>query len=170
MTLAHPLAWKETLSVETPHFKILADNRQARFNYHLYDRFEAGMALTGTEVKSARAGHIQIMDAYAEVQSGEAWLVNAHFSPYSHGNRSNHDILRRRKLLLHRREIEKLWAKTRDQGLTIVPTKIYLKQGRVKCEIALAQGKKQHDKRETIKQRDQEAHARVEARRVRNKT
>jgi len=142
-------------------FRILSDNRQARFHFELLDRFEAGLVLTGTEVKSARTGRIQLQDAFAEVQRGEAWLVNAHFSPYSHGNRANHEAMRRRKLLLHHREIEKLHVHTRDRGLTIVPTKVYLKEGLIKCEIALARGKKLHDKRETERRREQQAEARA---------
>lgn len=142
-------------------FKILSDNRQARFNYELLDRYEAGLVLTGTEVKSARTGRINLQDAFAEVESGQAWLVNAHFSPYSHGNRYNHEPVRKRKMLLHRAEIEKIYGKTRDKGFTLVPTKVYLKDGLVKCEVALARGKKVHDKRESIKQREQEAEARA---------
>jgi SsrA-binding protein len=141
-------------------FKVLSDNRQVRHNYELLDFWEAGLALTGTEVKSARTGRIQLQDAFAEVDAHEAWLVNAHFSPYSHGNRYNHDVVRKRKLLLHKAEIEKLWLKTRDKGLTVVPTKIYLKNGLVKCEIALAKGKKLHDKRATERKREQETEAR----------
>ena len=141
-------------------FKILSDNRQARYHFQLFDRVEAGMALTGTEVKSARTGRISLQDAFAEIVGGEAWLVNAHFSPYSHGNHFNHEAMRRRKLLLHRREIDKLWGKTRDQGLTIIPTKVYLKNGIIKCEISLAKGKKLHDKRESERKREQEAEAR----------
>jgi SsrA-binding protein len=142
-------------------FKMLSDNRQARFNYELMDKIEAGLVLTGTEVKSARTGKVSLQDAFAEIGAREAWLVNAHFSPYSHGNRFNHETLRRRKLLMHRQEIEKLYGKTRDKGLTVVPTRIYLKDGLVKCEIALARGKKLHDKRETIKKREQESEARA---------
>lgn len=144
-------------------FKILADNRQVRHHYELLDFWEAGLVLTGTEVKSARTGKIQLQDAFAEIDRGEIWLANAHFSPYSHGNRFNHDVMRRRKLLLHKAEIEKLWVKTRDRGLTIVPTKVYLKDGLVKCEIALARGKKLHDKREAERKREQESEARAAA-------
>jgi SsrA-binding protein len=138
---------------ESP-YKVLSDNRQAGHHYFLSDRFEAGLVLTGTEVKAARSGKVQLRDAYAEIQGHEAWLNNAHISHYSHGNRENHEERRRRKLLLHRREIDKLWGKTRDQGLTLIPTKLYLKDGLIKCEIALARGKKLHDKRETEKRRD----------------
>lgn len=124
------------------------------------ERFEGGLVLTGTEVKSAREGKIQLKDSYAEVRNGEAWLVHAHISPYSHGNRANHDPLRERKLLLHRREIDKLLGKTREKGLTLIPTRVYLKQGRIKCELALARAKKLHDKRAAERARTTEAEAR----------
>ena len=139
---------------------MLSANRQASHNYFLLERFEAGLALTGTEVKAAREGQVQLKDAYAAVERGEAWLLNAHFSHYSHGNRENHDPGRRRKLLLHRAEIEKLIGKTRERGLALIPTKLYLKKGRIKCELALAKGKKLHDKRETERARTAEAEAR----------
>ena len=142
-------------------FKILTDNRHAGHHYHLMERFEAGLVLTGTEVKSARAGKIQLKDSYAEVLGNEAWLVNAHISHYSHGNLQNHDPARRRKLLLHRQEIDKLHGKTREKGLTLVPTKVYLKKGHIKCELALARGKQLHDKREAERKREQEAEARA---------
>ncbi len=145
-------------------FKILSDNRRAAHLYFLMERFEAGLALTGTEVKSARAGKIQLKDSYAEVLGNEAWLVNAHISPYSHGNIMNHDPLRRRKLLLHRGEIDKLQGKTREKGLALIPTKVYLKNGRIKCELALGRGKKLHDKREAERTRTQEAEARAAVR------
>ena len=148
-----------------PKLKILNDNRHAAYEYHLLERFEAGLALTGTEVKSAREGQIQLKDSYAEVLGDEAWLVNAHISPYSHGNRQNHDPVRRRKLLLHRHEIDKLLGKTREKGLTLVCTKVYLKNGRIKCELALGRGKKLHDKREAERTRTQQAEARAAMRR-----
>lgn len=146
-------------------FKILAANRAASHNYFLLDRFEAGLVLTGTEVKAAREGKIQLKDSYAEVHNGEAWLANAHISPYSHGNRMNHDPVRRRKLLLHRSEIDKLLGKTRERGFTLIPTKVYLKTGRIKCELALARAKKLHDKREAERTRANEAEAREAVRR-----
>ena len=146
-------------------FKILSDNRQAGHNYFLMERFEAGMVLSGTEVKAAREAKIQLKDAYAAVLNGEAWLVNAHISHYSHGNRENHPTVRNRKLLLHRKEIEKLAVQTREKGLSLIPTKIYLKEGRIKCEIAVAKGKKLHDKREAERARTAEAEARSEMRR-----
>lgn len=140
---------------------MLAANRQASHNYALTDRYEAGLVLTGTEVKAARDGKVQLMDAYAEILHNEAWLVNAHISPYSHGNRMNHDPLRRRKLLLHRGEIDKLLGKTRERGFTLIPTKIYLKSGKIKCELALARAKKLHDKREAERTRETQAEARA---------
>ncbi len=146
--------------------KILAANRQAGHNFFLLDRFEAGLVLTGTEVKAARAGKVQLMDSYAEVRGSEAWLVNAHISPYSHGNRQNHDPVRDRKLLLHRQEIDKLLGKTREKGLTLIPTRVYLKSGRIKCELALARAKKLHDKRATERARTTQAEARDAMRRA----
>jgi SsrA-binding protein len=145
--------------------KILSDNRQAGHNYFLLERFEAGMVLTGTEVKAARDGKVQLKDAYATVIDNEAWLVNAHISQYSHGNRENHPPVRNRKLLLHRREIDKLRGETREKGLALIPTRMYLKNGRIKCEVAVAKGKKLHDKREAERARTAEEEARAEMRR-----
>ena len=145
--------------------KILSDNRQAGHNYFLMDRFEAGMVLTGTEVKAAKDGKIQLKDAYASILNNEAWLLNAHISQYSHGNRENHPPIRNRKLLLHRREIDKLTGATREKGLSLIPTRMYLKNGRIKCELALAKGKKLHDKREAERARTAEEEARTEMRR-----
>jgi SsrA-binding protein len=145
--------------------KVLAANRQAAHNYLLLDRFEAGLVLTGTEVKAARDGKIQLKDAYGDILGREAWLVNAHISPYSHGNRANHDPLRNRKLLLHRQEIEKLTGKTRVRGFTLIPTRVYLKSGRIKCELALARAKKLHDKRAAERERAAESEARAALRR-----
>jgi SsrA-binding protein len=147
------------------NFKILSDNRQAGHNYFLTDRFEAGMVLTGTEVKAAKTGRVQLKDAYANVIGNEAWLVNAHISEYSHGNRENHLPVHNRKLLLHRKEIDKMQAIVREKGLSLIPTKVYLKAGRIKCEIAVAKGKKLHDKRETERTKTMEAEARAEMRR-----
>jgi SsrA-binding protein len=144
-----------------PKIKLLSDNRHAAHNYHLLERFEAGLALTGTEVKSAKDGRVQLKDSFAEVAGNEAWLLNAHIGQYSHGNRENHEPTRRRKLLLHRQEIDKLLGKTREKGLTLVPTKMYLKNGRIKLELAVAKGKKLHDKRETERTREMEAEARA---------
>jgi SsrA-binding protein len=145
--------------------KILSDNRYAGHAYQLLERYEAGVALTGTEVKAAKTGRIQLKDSYAEVAGNEAWLVNAHISQYSHGNRENHDPVRRRKLLLHRKEIDKLLGQTREKGLTLIPTKMYLKAGHIKCEIAVGRGKKLHDKRETEREREMQAEARAAMRR-----
>ncbi len=152
---------------KTPAIKILAENRPAGHNYFLMERFEAGIVLTGTEVKAAKAGKVQLKEAYATVLGNEAWLVNAHISEYSHGNRSNHQPVHNRKLLLHRREIDKLLGKTREQGLSLIPTKVYLKAGRIKCEVAVARGKKLHDKRETERAREAQAEARAAIRRNR---
>lgn len=146
---------------------MLSDNRQASHNYLLSDRIEAGIELTGTEVKAAKSGKIQLKDAYAEVVGTEAWLVNAHISQYSHGNRENHEPVRRRKLLLHRAEIDKLQQKTREKGLTVIPTKMYLKGGLIKCEIAVGKGKKLHDKREAERTREDANEARAAIRRNR---
>jgi SsrA-binding protein len=152
-----------------PGFRILSDNRHAGHDYLLFDRFEAGMVLTGTEVKAAKAGKIQLKEAYAAVQGNEAWLMNAHISEYSHGNRENHFPTRSRKLLLHRAEIDKLAGKTRERGLALIPIKVYLKNGRIKCELALAKGKKLHDKRAAERARSDEAEARdaIRARKAR---
>ena len=145
--------------------RILSDNRQAGHNYFLMDRFEAGLVLTGTEVKAVKDGNVQLKEAYAEVRNNEAWLVNAHISQYSHGNRENHLPVHNRKLLLHRREIDKLLGQTREKGLLLIPTKMYLKGGRIKCELAVAKGKKLHDKRETERKKTAEDEARAEMRR-----
>ena len=150
---------------KNPDLKILADNRKAGHDYFLMDRFEAGLVLTGTEVKAARDGKVQLKDSYAAVIGNEAWLVNAHISQYSHGNISNHLPVHNRKLLLHRREIDKLLGITREKGLSLVPTKLYLKAGRIKLEFAVARGKKLHDKRETERAREAESEARAAMRR-----
>jgi len=153
------------LAAKDASVKILSDNRKAGHDYFLMDRFEAGMVLTGTEVKAAKDGKIQLKEAYAAVLNNEAWLINAHISQYSHGNRENHPPIRNRKLLLHRKEIDKLLVQTRERGLSLIPTRIYLKNGRIKCEVAVAKGKKLHDKRETERARTAEAEARAEMRR-----
>lgn len=145
---------------QTESWKTLSDNRQASHNFFLFDRYEAGMALTGTEVKAAKSGKVQLRDAYAMIDDNEAWLHNAHISEYSHGNRENHTPVRVRKLLLHRREIDKLLSATREKGLSLIPTRMYLKNGKIKCELALAKGKKFHDKREAERARGAEAEAR----------
>ena len=132
----------------------VATNRQARHRYHLLDSWEAGVVLTGTEAKSLREGKAQIKDGYASVRDGEVWLHNVHIPPYAPAARENHEPERSRKLLLHKREIERLVGKTREKGLTIVPTRLYFSDGRAKVEIALARGKDQGDKRQSIKERE----------------
>ena len=138
--------------------KRVAENRKARHDYFIGDTFEAGIALVGTEVKSIREGRINLRDSYVEVRGSahapELFLIGAHISPYDQGNIWNHDPLRPRKLLLHRNEIERIAGKVREKGYTVVPTKVYLRDGRVKVEIGLARGKQQHDKRHEIADRD----------------
>jgi SsrA-binding protein len=135
--------------------KIIATNRRARFEYELLDRFEAGLVLLGPEVKSLRAGKANLSDAYAVVRNGELWLLNAHISPYEQAGRENPDPRRERKLLMKRAEIERLKGKVAEKGLTLVATALYWKNGRAKCEIALARGKRQRDKRQAIRQREE---------------
>jgi len=144
--------------------RALATNRQSFHNYFIGERYEAGVALLGTEVKSLREGKAILKDAFARVDGREVFLHNCHISPYSHGGYANHDPLRPRKLLLHRQEILKLAQKTRSGGHTLVPLRLYLSKGRVKIEIALAKGKKFWDKREAIKEKDQIKEARAAAR------
>jgi len=139
------------------NFKTVATNRKARFDYFLLERFEAGLSLQGSEIKSVRAGQISLAEAYVDIEEGrEAWLIEAHIAPYEQANRFNHDPKRRRRLLLHKKEIRKMWNEVRQKGVTIDPIKVYLKNGRAKIEIALAKGKHLHDKRDTIAKRDQE--------------
>jgi SsrA-binding protein len=136
--------------------KVVSKNRKAGFEYFLLERFEAGLALKGSEIKSVRAGQISIAEAYVDIENGrDAWLIEAHIAPYEQANRFNHDPQRKRRLLLHKREIRKLWESVKQKGMTIVPTQVYLKDGRAKIEIALARGKKAYDKRATIAKRDQ---------------
>ena len=142
--------------------KVILTNRAALHEYHVLDRVEAGAVLTGTEVKSVRAGQMQLKDAYVAVRDGEVWLFNAHISHYSHGNRLNHDPTRTRKLLLHRREIERLDEAATVKGMTLVVTRVYLKGGRVKFEIGVARGKKLYDKRETEMRRTLERETRAQ--------
>jgi SsrA-binding protein len=141
---------------EQEPIKNLATHRQATHNYFIEERLEAGMVLTGTEVKSLRQGRANLKDSYAVLRNGEVWLLHCHISPYSHGNLFNHDPMRERKLLLHRDEIRRLDRRRKTAGLTLVPLRLYLKKGRVKVELAVARGKKLHDKREAIKKRDQD--------------
>ena len=146
--------------------KILASNRAAFHEYHILDKYEAGIALTGTEVKSVLAGRIQLKEGYVAVRDGEAWLFNAHISPYAHGNRENHDPLRTRKLLLHKKEIEKMDEAAVKDGMTLVATRVYLKSRRIKIEVAVARGKKMYDKREAELRRtvDRETRAQLKER------
>lgn len=134
--------------------KVVATNRKAGFEYFLFERFEAGMSLQGSEIKSIRAGQISLKEAYVRVDERGAWLMDAHIAPYIQANRFNHDPRRARRLLLHQREIRELWDAVRIKGVTVVPTRVYLKDGRAKLEIAVAKGKKLHDKRESIARRD----------------
>lgn len=145
----------------------LADNRKAFHDYHVLETWEAGLALLGTEVKAIREGSVNLRDSYARVENGEVWLMNLHVSPYSHTGYAHHDERRNRKLLLHRHEIAKLTGRVVERGLTLVPLRMYLKNGRVKVALALVKGKQEHDKRETIRRRevDRETRAAVKARR-----
>jgi SsrA-binding protein len=148
-----------------PGKRVLATNRKAFFYYEVLDRVEAGLALVGTEVKSIRDGGLSFSDSYVDSRGGELFLVGCRVAPYSHGNRMNHVPDRDRKLLLHKREILKLGGRVTERGLTLVPLRVYLKNGRVKMEIGLARGKHTHDKREAIKKKDQEREARQAFRR-----
>jgi SsrA-binding protein len=149
--------------------KNIAENRKAFHDYHILETFEAGIVLVGTEVKSIREGSANLRDSFARVEDGEVWLYNVHINPYSHRGYSDHEVTRKRKLLLHRQEIRKLIGKTVERGMTLVPTRLYFKNGHVKVSLALAKGKQAHDKRETIKRReaDRETRAAVKERRHR---
>jgi SsrA-binding protein len=146
--------------------KLLADNRKASHDYELIETYEAGMVLLGTEVKAIREGRINLRDSYARIEDGELYAFNVHISPYSHRGYADHAPLRKRKLLLHRAEIRKLIGRTVEKGYTLVPVRMYLKNGKVKMAVSLARGKKAHDKRETIKRRevDRETRAAVKSR------
>jgi SsrA-binding protein len=136
--------------------KVVATNRKARYEYFLLETFEAGLVLLGSEIKSIRAGQMSLAESFVEVQGGtNAWLVDAHIAPYAQANQFNHDPRRKRRLLLHKKQIRQLWNAVRMKGMTIVPTRVYLKEGRAKIEIALARGKKAYDKRAVIAKRDQ---------------
>ena len=141
--------------------KNVAENRKAFHDYHILETFEAGVALLGTEVKAIREGGVQLRDSFARIEGGEVWIYNVHISAYSNRGYSNHEPTRKRKLLLHRQEIRKLIGKTVEKGMTLVPVRMYLKNGRVKVAISLAKGKKDHDKRETIKRRDADRETRA---------
>lgn len=145
----------------------IAENRKAFHDYHILDTWEAGMVLLGTEVKSIREGRVNLRDSFARIERGEVWLYNVNISAYSHRGYADHEPLRQRKLLMHRDEIRKLIGKTTEKGMTIVPTRMYYKNGRVKVEVGLAKGKKDYDKRETIKRRevDRETRAAVKTHR-----
>lgn len=134
--------------------KVVASNKKARFEYFIEETFEAGIALKGTEIKSIRTGQISLQEAYVRTDGQQAWLVGAHVAPYEHASAFQHDPMRERKLLLHKREIKTLWDAVRIKGMTIIPIKVYLKAGKAKLEIGIAKGKKQYDKRESIKERD----------------
>ncbi len=144
------------------NIKIICQNKKARHDYFIEDTFEAGMVLLGTEVKALRDGKSSLGDSYAAIQGGEVYLLNCHISPFSPAHQYNHDPLRRRKLLLHKKEINKLIGKTREKGYNLIPLKIYFKDGKAKVELSLAKGKRQYDKRQTIKKRESQreiAHA-----------
>lgn len=136
--------------------KNIADNRKARHDYFIEETYEAGLALVGTEVKSCRLGRVNLRDGYAAIQQGEIFLENVHISPYEQGNRWNHEPLRKRRMLMHKGEILRLFGKVREKGYTLVPLRLYFKKGRVKVEIGLAKGKKSYDKRDDIAARDVE--------------
>ena len=138
-----------------PGEKVIATNRKARHDYEILETYEAGLVLRGTEVKSLREGQVNFKDSYAAIDKGEAWLIGCHIAPYHHGTDANHDADRSRKLLLHRREISRLLGKTAERGLTLVPLRLYFKEGRAKLEIGLARGKKVYDKRASIRERDE---------------
>ncbi|GAB6270367.1 MAG: SsrA-binding protein SmpB [Smithellaceae bacterium] len=143
------------MAKENTSQKLIASNKTVRLNYDIGDIYEAGMVLSGTEVKALRAGKANLKDSYAVVQDNEVYLREMHISHYDHGNRSNHDPLRTRKLLLHKREIKKLYGKSREKGLALVPLRLYFKNGMVKVEIGIGKGKKLYDRREDIKQREE---------------
>ena len=147
--------------------RVVAENRKALHDYHILETFEAGVVLQGTEVKSIREGRVNLRDSYARVEAGEVFVFNIHISAYSNRGYADHEPTRRRKLLLHRQEIRKLIGKTVEKGMTLVPTRLYFKDGRVKVAVSLAKGKQDYDKRETIKKReaDRETRAAVKARR-----
>ena len=136
--------------------KIISENRKARHNYHIDDVLEAGMVLKGTEVKSLRQGRVNLKDAYARIKHGEVFVHQMHIGPYPFAHYDNHEPLRPRKLLLHKREIKRLYGKVNEQGFTLVPLKIYFKAGKVKLQLALARGKRQYDKRQAIRRRDEQ--------------
>jgi SsrA-binding protein len=147
--------------------KVVATNKKAYHDYFILEKMEAGISLLGTEVKAIREGRLNLKDSYALVQSGETYLFNCHISPYSHGNRENHDATRSRKLLLHQREIRKLIGKTQEKGLTLVPLRVYFKRGKIKVELGVARGKKLIDKRESERRKEADREAAVAMKRRR---
>ena len=150
----------------TENIKVIASNRKASFEYFLMEKFEAGLVLLGSEIKSIRAGQVSIQEAYVDIPNGEeAWLIESHIAPYEQaGTYFNHEPKRKRRLLLHKKQIRELWNSIRMKGMTVVPTRVYLKDGRAKIEIALAKGKKAYDKRATIAKRDEARSAERESR------
>ncbi|HUV49934.1 MAG TPA: SsrA-binding protein SmpB [Anaerolineae bacterium] len=141
--------------MENKHNKIVTENRKARYNYYIEDTYEAGMVLLGTEVKSLRLGRANLQDSYAKIIGDEVFVCQMHIGPYPYASYENHEPLRRRKLLLHKHEIKKLYGKVNEMGFSLIPLKVYFKNGKVKISLALAKGKRKYDKRETIKKRDE---------------
>lgn len=141
--------------METKYNKIVTENRKARYNYYIEDTYEAGMSLLGTEVKSLRLGRANLKDSYAKIRGGEVFVYQMHIGSYPYANYENHDPLRRRKLLLHKHEIKKLYGKVNEMGFSLIPLKVYFKNGKAKITLALARGKRKYDKRETIRRRDE---------------
>ena len=138
----------------TEDIKVVSTNRKASFEYFLLEKFEAGMSLQGSEIKSIRAGQMSIKESYVRVDEHEAWLMEAHIAPYEQANRFNHDPLRPRKLLLHKKQIRELWENIRQKGMTVVPLRVYFKKGRAKVELGLAKGKQDHDKRQSLREKE----------------
>ena len=149
---------------EKKEIKVVATNRKAGFEYFLLEKFEAGIALQGSEIKSIRAGQMSLSESFVRVEPNEAWLMDAHIAPYEPASRMNHDPVRPRRLLLHKKQLRELFNNIRQKGMTVVPTRVYIKEGRAKIEIALARGKKAYDKRATIAKRDQAREAERETR------
>lgn len=146
----------QSVIIMAESIKVIATNRKAGFEYFLFDRFEAGLVLRGSEIKSIRNGQISLAEAYVTIDDTNAWLMEAHIAPYEQANRNNHDPKRIRRLLLHRKELRELWDAVRQKGVTIVPLRVYLKKGRAKIEVAVAKGKRLYDKRAVIARRDAE--------------
>ena len=149
MIVLYLLFWEGSMSE-----KLICQNKKARYDYHIVNTYEAGLVLKGSEVKSCRLGRANLKDGYGLIKDGEIYLVNSHISPYTYAHQLNHDPLRKRKLLLHKSEIKKLYGKIREKGFTLIPLKMYFKNGKVKVEMAVAKGKRLHDKREDIKRKD----------------